>query len=151
MKQTVLRSQFVEFIPEQLEDGVLYISERYRTATHRCCCGCGTEVVTPLGPADWMLEVIDGAVTLHPSIGNWSLRCRSHYLIRQGRVVWALDMTRDQIEQGRIRDQLLRDAHFAEVNRRREADADHPFRMVQPGSWIARVWRALRLWLGRGD
>ena len=39
MRQTALRPEFVEFIPEQLEDGVLYISQRYGTAMHRCCCG----------------------------------------------------------------------------------------------------------------
>lgn len=151
MKQSVLRPQFVEFIPQQLEDGVLYISERYRTATHRCCCGCGTEVVTPLGPADWTLELDNGAITLHPSIGNWSLPCRSHYLIRQGRVVWALDMTRNQIKQGRIRDQRLRDAHFAQVNRRKEAAATSPTSAQPSGSWIVRVWRALRSWFGFKD
>ncbi len=116
MKHMVLNPRFVEFIPEQPEDGVLYISERYRTAMHRCCCGCGSEVVTPLGPADWTLEIVNGAVTLRPSIGNWSLPCRSHYLIRQGRVVWAREMDRDEIEQGRLHDRRLRDAHFADVS-----------------------------------
>lgn len=53
MRQTALPPQFVEFIPEQLEDGVLYISERHGTAIHLCCCGCGTELVTPLNPAGW--------------------------------------------------------------------------------------------------
>jgi hypothetical protein len=27
------------------------------------------------------------AVSLHPSVGNWNLRCRSHYVIRDGRVI----------------------------------------------------------------
>jgi hypothetical protein len=145
MRQTVLRSQFVEFIPEQLEDGVLYVSQRYRTATHRCCCGCGSEVVTPLGPAHWTLEVVNGAVTLRPSIGNWSLPCRSHYLIRQGKVTWARDMGSDEIERRRRRDQRLRDAHFTEVNRRREVEKDTtPPAAQRSGSWLARLWRALR-------
>jgi hypothetical protein len=47
MRQTALRPEFVEFIPEQLEDGVLYISHRYGTALHLCCCGCCSEVVKP--------------------------------------------------------------------------------------------------------
>jgi hypothetical protein len=152
MKQTVLRPQFVEFIPEQLEEGVLYISQRYRTATHRCCCGCGKEVVTPLGPADWTLDVVNEAVTLHPSVGNWSLPCRSHYLIRQSRVIWARDMSRDEIELGRVRDQRLRETHFAQVNRLKEAEKDRTLPAAQdPDSWLARLWRTLRTWLGLTD
>jgi hypothetical protein len=157
MKQSAIRGHFVEFIPEaaQLEDGVLYVSQRYRTATHRCCCGCGSEVVTPLGPTDWTLEVLNDAVTLRPSIGNWSLPCRSHYLIRQGRVVWARDMSRDEIEFGRQRDQRLRDAHFARVNRTRGAEKDRPVATPAltpaPASWIARQWRKLLVWFGSAD
>jgi len=40
--------KFVEFIPEKIEEGVLYISIQYCTAIHNCVCGCGNEVVTPL-------------------------------------------------------------------------------------------------------
>ena len=151
MRQTVLRPEFVEFIPEQLEDGVLYISRTYRTAMHRCCCGCGSEVVTPLSPADWTLEIVHGAVTLRPSVGNWSLPCRSHYLIRRNKVVWARDMSRDEIERGRIDDRHLREAHLAEVNRRRGMEKDSAAAAQPPGSWPARLWRAVRFWLGRAD
>jgi Family of unknown function (DUF6527) len=144
MRQVVLRLQSVEFIPEQLEDGVLYVSRRYRIATHRCCCGCGSEVVTPLGPAYWTCEVANGAVSLRPSIGNWSLPCRSHYLIRQGKVIWARDMSYDEIEWGRRRDQRLRDAHSTENNRRRELERHTPPAAQPSGSWLARFWRAFR-------
>jgi hypothetical protein len=152
MRHDHLRPSFVEFIPEQLEDGVIYISQRYGTATHRCCCGCGTEVVTPLNPAAWSLEIANEAVTLRPSIGNWSLPCRSHYLVRQGRVVWARAMSRDEIEDGRYRDQLLRDAHFAEVNRLEEKRTETvPPASHESPSWPARSWRALQRWLGLTD
>ena len=40
-----LRPEFVDYIPENLDRGVLYISRRYKTATHLCCCGCGREVI----------------------------------------------------------------------------------------------------------
>lgn len=150
MRQSALRRQFVEFIPEQLDEGVLYVSERYGTATHLCCCGCGSEVVTPIGPTDWALEVVNGAVTLAPSIGNWSLPCRSHYLVRQGRVVWARDMSRGEIELGRERDQRLRDAHFARVNRLKEA-VRAPTRTAHQHSdaGLGSFWRTVRRWLGR--
>jgi Family of unknown function (DUF6527) len=70
--------EFVEYIPERLEPGVLYLSRRYWTAAHLCCCGCGHEVVTPLNPAKWHVKEHNGAVSLSPSVGNWSLPCKSH-------------------------------------------------------------------------
>jgi hypothetical protein len=83
-----LRHEFVEFIPRELEPGVLYVSLRYRTATHLCPSGCEQEVVTPLGRDDWTLS-FDGTVSLYPSVGSWGLPCRSHYWIRGDEIVWA--------------------------------------------------------------
>ena len=40
MKHEQLSPQFVEFIPEILEEGILYISEKFELAIHRCACGC---------------------------------------------------------------------------------------------------------------
>lgn len=42
-----LRPEYVEFTPDDPAEGVLYISEEYETAIHKCPCGCGNEVVTP--------------------------------------------------------------------------------------------------------
>ena len=84
-----LRHHFVDFIPEHLADGHLYVCMEHATAIHRCCCGCGSEVVTPLAPDDWKLTFDGEAISLSPSIGNWSFKCRSHYWIRNDRVVWA--------------------------------------------------------------
>lgn len=84
-----IRHRFVENIPEVLEQGVLYVSLRYRTMVHRCACGCGEEVVTPIGPAAWTMTYDGGGVSITPSIGNWSLPCRSHYWIERNRVLWA--------------------------------------------------------------
>jgi hypothetical protein len=153
MRQATLKPDFVEFIPEVLEDGILYVSQKYKTATHRCCCGCGEEVVTPLGPTDWSLQVTGGAVTLHPSIGNWSFACRSHYWIRGGKVVWAGSMSKEKIEYGRARDQRMRDAYFAEANRQKEAPAVRPQSQpteMQPQQpdWIDSTWSAFKKWLG---
>lgn len=153
MKQATLRPQSVEFIPEHLEDGVLYISQRYQTATHRCCCGCGEEVVTPLSPTDWSLRIVNGAVTLYPSIGNWSFACRSHYWIREGKVVWAGSMTQRQIGRARMREQRIRDAYFAEVNHHKEAPPAAPApqqatRIQLSSGWIDAAWKALKKWLG---
>ena len=82
-----LQHKFVEFIPESLEEGVLYITLEYSTALHKCICGCGNEVVTPLSPNDWKL-IFDGkTVSLYPSIGNWRFPCRSHYWIEKNQIV----------------------------------------------------------------
>src|SRR5207248_2134638 len=68
MKRDEMTPQFVEFIPEELEPGVVYISTAYATASHLCACGCGNKVVTPLGRAEWEL-IFDGErVSLFPSI-----------------------------------------------------------------------------------
>ena len=99
-----LRPEFVEFIPERLAPEVLYISKRYSTASHLCCCGCGLEVVTPLNPAKWRLIENNGTVSLHPSIGNWSFPCKSHYWIKGNRVEWAAAMSAERIAAVKARD-----------------------------------------------
>ena len=92
-----LRHEFVDYIPEQLDDGVLYVSYRFGTVVHRCACGCGEEVVTPLGPAEWSLTYDGRTISLAPSIGNWSFGCRSHYWIDEGSVRWARGFSDDEV------------------------------------------------------
>lgn len=105
MKQTTISPQFVELMPSQLQEGVLYISEKYSTAIHKCCCGCGLKVVTPLSPSKWSLHKDSNLVTLHPSIGNWNSPCKAHYWIRRNRVEWAGSMNKQQIRRVQERDQ----------------------------------------------
>ena len=33
--------KFLDNIPDELEEGVLYISMKYHTTAHLCACGCG--------------------------------------------------------------------------------------------------------------
>lgn len=110
-RQSILRHSYVEYIPENLESGVLYISRKYRTASHHCCCGCGFKVVTPLNPAKWQLTDHGQTVSLYPSIGNWSFPCRSHYWIDHGRIKWAGAMSAQQISNVQKRDQRDVDRH----------------------------------------
>ena len=84
----LLEPKFVEYIPEVIEPGILYISKKYRTATHLCCCGCMHKVVTPLKVGFWTLTEKDGKVSLSPSIGNFNLPCKSHYFIWGNKVLW---------------------------------------------------------------
>ena len=80
--------KFVLNVPETTEEGMLYISLEYSTIIHKCCCGCGSEVCTPTDLNGWSLTDIDGIVSLYPSIGNYNLPCRSHYFIKENKVVW---------------------------------------------------------------
>lgn len=91
-----------------MDEGVVYVSIEYGTAVHRCCCGCGDEIVTPLTPVDWSLTYDGETISLDPSIGNWSLACRSHYWIERGRVRWARAWSDEEIAEGRSKDQELR-------------------------------------------
>jgi hypothetical protein len=101
MKRSEITFEFVEFVPKELEEGRLYISTEYATAVHRCCCGCGSKVTTPLAPDEWRL-IFDGkTVSLEPSIGNWSFPCQSHYWIRRNRIAWSGRMSREQIDEVR--------------------------------------------------
>jgi len=112
MKQRLIRPEFVEFIPDEVEKGVLYISTRYATATHKCACGCGEIVVTPIRPTDWTLTWNGETVTLNPSIGNWSLPCRSHYWIVENRIIWARKWSDLEVEASRAKDNLAKARHY---------------------------------------
>lgn len=111
-RQQPMTHRFVEYVPDDMEDGVLYVSIPFATATHRCCCGCGHEVVTPLTPTDWSVVFDGDTVSLTPSIGNWSFPCRSHYWIRQGRVVWARTWTDHEVAAGRLFDAMAKEQHY---------------------------------------
>lgn len=97
----ILTYEFVEYIPEELKECTLYISEKYGTAVHKCCCGCGREIVTPLSPIGWKLTFDENAVSLFPSIGSWGLPCRSHYWIVNNKVEWAGEWSKGRIQKGR--------------------------------------------------
>ncbi|MER9962822.1 DUF6527 family protein [Mesorhizobium sp. M0045] len=84
-----LTTVFVEDIPEQLEDGVLYVSRECHVALHNCACGCGEEVSTPLVPTEYDLIMEDEGASIWPSIGNHDFPCGSHYIIKSGRIQWA--------------------------------------------------------------
>ena len=88
-----LSHKFVKNIPEQTEEGVLYISTEYNSAIHKCCCGCGNEVVTPIGSKGWQLTFDGKSISLYPSIGNLNFPCRSHYWIKNSTVVWENNFT----------------------------------------------------------
>lgn len=135
-----LTHEFVEFIPDVLKDGTLYVSIQYATVVHKCCCGCGKEVVTPLSPTDWKL-IFDGkTISLDPSIGNWSFECQSHYWIRNDRVRWAAQWSPAEIAAGRARDRGAKERYFG------TADAVPDSREKANGKADLSFWRGLRRW-----
>jgi Family of unknown function (DUF6527) len=73
MRHPRLDHRFVDHVPEVIEPGVLYVSMKYATAAHQCCCGCGSEVITPFTPTDWSLTYDGDAISLNPSIGQLEL------------------------------------------------------------------------------
>ena len=113
MKRTIiLKHEFVEYIPNELKEGTIYVSLAFATAVHKCCCGCGNHVITPISPTDWKI-IFDGeSISLYPSIGNWGFACLSHYWIRRNRIVWARRWSRQEIDAGRIHDRLVKRRYF---------------------------------------
>ncbi len=137
-RELVLRHEFVEFIPDELAHGVVYVSIPHATVVHKCCCGCGMEVVTPLSPTDWEL-IFDGeSISLDPSIGNWSFDCKSHYWIRRNRVRWAERWSRERVRVARSHDRDGKERYFDELhalNKTRDEDKS-----------ARRFWQRIRDW-----
>ena len=110
----MLQHKFVEFIPDTIEDGTLYISIKYCTAIHKCACGCGNEVVTPLSPTDWKLTFDGKTISLYPSIGNWNFKCQSHYWITKNKIKYAEKWDKEEIQYGRNKDKKRKEDFYNE-------------------------------------
>lgn len=134
MLPRTIRHEFVEFIPDELEQNTIYISIPYAAVMHLCLCGCGNKSITPLEPSRRHLEFDGATISLTPSVGNWSFPCQSHYWITNGRVRASARWSREKIEAGRARDQALTASH---ERANQEAETGTPGR-------LARVARRLR-------
>jgi hypothetical protein len=113
-----IQHKFIEFIPDVIEEGVLYISVEYCTAVHKCVCGCGNEVVTPLSPTDWSLWFNGKTISLYPSIGNWNFECKSHYFIRKNKIYHARKWNDWEIKENRLRDSRTKKIFFNKRNKK---------------------------------
>lgn len=136
-----IRPEFVDRFPETLTEGVIYISRKFSTAAHSCCCGCGTKVVTPLKPGRWRLEEKGDLISITPSIGSWSTACQSHYWIKENRVDWSYSFTPEEIALNRASDQRVRQKAYAE--------RVHAERGFWGRAWeaIKAVWAKIASWL----
>lgn len=136
--RTTIRHEFVDLVPDDLDEGVLYVCIPYTTVMHKCFCGCGHEVVTPLAPRQWSLTFDGETITLTPSIGNWSFPCRSHYWVRAGKVRRARAFTDAEVAELRADDHELMRDHDDELLID-ETETDQP-----TGHWWTRVITWLR-------
>lgn len=109
MKIYEIKKEFVRRVPAELEEGVLYVCLDCDVVVHKCACGCGEKVVLPLSPEHWKLSY-DGEVTLSPSIGNYQYDCKSHYFIRDGKIVWV--ESSDEIPKAKKKRQKKRKSLF---------------------------------------
>lgn len=146
-----LEHRFCKNIPEALQPGVLYVSMEYATAVHSCCCGCGTEVVTPFTPTDWKMTFDGQSISLWPSVGNWTLPCRSHYVVKDGIVIEARPWSDEEIVAERRRNRTAKARYYgtaarSEMDERMSVVAyDGPGKTslwLRLGNWISnRVWK----------
>lgn len=80
---------FVQNIPKVLEDKTFYICLKYNIVAHLCACGCQRVVYTPIDRKNGWTFTYDGyEITLSPSIGNYGFPCKSHYYVKQSRIIW---------------------------------------------------------------
>lgn len=133
MSRATYTHKFVKAFPETLEEGVLYVSVEFATAAHRCFCGCGSEVYTRFSPTDWSMKFDGEAVTISPSIGNWSFACQSHYILANGRVRWADKWSRERIEMGRAIDRQHKERHYKGSPSVTQASTKDGQQMPRPG------------------
>lgn len=94
---------FVGYMPDELKEGVLYVSMRGRIVIHLCACGCGEKVVTPISPNEWRLTYDGESMSLYPSIGNWDLPCKSHYFIRNNHSIFVPDIKETRVSKKRTK------------------------------------------------
>ena len=135
-----MHHEFVEYIPEEISDGILYVSIPYGTVVHKCACGCGEEVVTPLGPAEWKFTYNGKTISLYPSVGNWSFACRSHYWISESEVQWARAFSMEEVLEARKKAKQLRKRMYGPIS---EAKRDTTQETTRENRFVA---MAVKLW-----
>jgi len=146
MKITEVTPRDLDEFPRVLEEGVLYISEECELAAHKCCCGCGEDVITPLNPARWRLDRHGELVSLYPSIGNWKFACRSHYWIRNNRVIPSYGMDDGEIAEVIELDRVDREDLFAQLQQALPSSGSQAS-APKPQRWLARLFKRLRSWV----
>jgi Family of unknown function (DUF6527) len=89
----------VDDLPDGLERRTVYLvgdGGQPWSASMMCPCGCGANIALSLLEDDspsWQATIsAESKITLHPSV--WRIKgCRSHFVLRNGRVHWARSST----------------------------------------------------------
>ena len=85
IKKVQLKLKVCEYMPElsEMEENVIYYSQTFEIASHKCLCGVNHECVTPIGVNGWSIEIINSDnFTMKPSILNNPCKC--HYIVTNG-------------------------------------------------------------------
>jgi hypothetical protein len=94
IRQVEISPVFVETLPdvEQMEEAKIYISKKYHCSGHRCLCGCGELTILPFNLIingqyrGWnLIEHDNGKISFTPSVGNFQIPCKSHYIITKNK------------------------------------------------------------------
>jgi Family of unknown function (DUF6527) len=141
-----LQHKFVDTMPAKLEDGILYVSIRFRIVSHNCCCGCGNEVVVNLSPAGWQLTFDGESISLSPSIGNWTLPCRSHYWIRNNTVQWAESWSKKKSLAAQKLDALTNERYYRNRNAQDQWQPGTGVDGIEKGKAKKGFWQRLFRW-----
>jgi hypothetical protein len=80
-------------------------------------------------------------VSLLPSIGNWTLKCRSHYVIDRGKVIEAGPGSDEQVEAERRRDRATKERFYGQ-----SPSARSPIQELAPAPNRS-FWRRVRAWI----
>ena len=81
---------YTETLPDvkEMEERKIYISKEFHTSGHRCLCGCGELTILPFDlvingqDMGWkLIEHESGKISFTPSVGNYQIPCKSHYII----------------------------------------------------------------------
>lgn len=126
---TKIVRQDVERLPQEPLESILYVSQEHEITMHLCACGCGHKVVTFLGDGHQVYGDNEFPTVL-PSIGVWDAKCRSHYFIDSGKILWANKFSEAEIASS-MRKQLAR--HVA-------SSGKHTPKNVP---WYVRVYRRI--------
>ena len=124
--------KFMDDLPqnEEMEENIIYVSLGDDTSKHLCMCGCKSVIVTPISPVEWQI-IYNGKYSLQPSIGNWQLYCKSHYWIKDEKVIWASKFSEEKIE--KVKEQDLTDLN------------EHIKNLNQKSSFICRIKKLLKI------
>lgn len=80
-------------IPESVGDQTLYLigeQGNYWLAVMKCPCGCRDTIQLPMTETAkpcWKVSIRNDVPTLMPSV-NRATRCKSHFILKSGHVLW---------------------------------------------------------------